>query len=212
MDWELIIKHQLCGSVPVFAALAVFFGITNKRRVLPPGHFLALLVLCFYLVGVLNLAGIWFLGRFEPRIVFVPFADMVRSPLYTALNVLLFVPLGLFLPILYKDFDRVGKVAAVGFLLSLSIELLQMFGCGTSDVNDLITDTLGACLGCALSKLLCGSLPQSWVEVIRAAGARGCREVLLFWIAALFIMVTIQPRLYHLLFTAGAAGEISIWK
>ena len=33
------------------------------------------------------------------------------------------------------------------FALSLAIELTQMFGLGITDVNDLMTNTAGACLG-----------------------------------------------------------------
>ena len=68
----------------------------------------------------------------------------------TTLNVLLFLPLGVFLPILYAEFDGIRKIALCAFALSLAIELTQMFGLGITDVNDLMTTTAGACLGLSL--------------------------------------------------------------
>ena len=63
----------------------------------------------------------------------------------TMLNIVLIIPLGFFLPLLYKKYDSLGKIALVGFLVSLSIEIAQMFGTGATDINDLITNTVGAC-------------------------------------------------------------------
>lgn len=60
---------------------------------------------------------------------------------------LLFLPLGVFLPILYAEFDGIRQIALCAFALSLAIELAQMFGLGITDVNDLMTNTAGACLG-----------------------------------------------------------------
>ncbi len=87
---------------------------------------------------------------FAPRLVLVPFADMIQGPVDTALNVVLFVPLGFFLPWLWRTFDGLKQTALMGFLLSLGIELLQVFGLGITDINDLITNTLGTILGYGL--------------------------------------------------------------
>lgn len=44
------------------------------------------------------MTGIGKLKEFAPRIVFIPFVDVVSGPVDTVLNVVLFVPLGLFSP------------------------------------------------------------------------------------------------------------------
>lgn len=213
MDWELSIKHLICGYIPVAAALILFFIIlktTGKKR--PLGHIIVSFVFCFYLVGILTMTGIWYLSSFAPRIVYIPFLDMIRGPVQTALNVLLFIPLGVFLPILYKNCDRIVKVALVGFLLSLSVELLQMFGCGTSDINDLITNTVGACIGFYISKTICRIIPKTWLKSIRIEGTQWRWELIMFCVISLVMMVTIQPRIYHSWFSAVTSGEISEWK
>ena len=68
------------------------------------------------------------MSAFDPRIVYIPFVDMIRGPVDTVLNVILFIPLGIFLPLLYKKYDKMGKVVLIGFLISVSIEIVQMFG------------------------------------------------------------------------------------
>ena len=63
-------------------------------------------------------------------------------------NVLLFVPSGIILPILYRRLDRFGKVLAAGAGMSLCIELLQLpFAVRASDVDDLLLNSLGTALG-----------------------------------------------------------------
>ena len=58
-------------------------------------------VFCLYLSGVLTVTGIGRPFSFRPRFNFLPFVDMVKGPVDTTLNVILFLPLGVFLPILY---------------------------------------------------------------------------------------------------------------
>ena len=63
-------------------------------------------------------------------------------------NILMFVPTGILLPVLYKRLDNLFKVAGTGFLMSLAIEILQLpFADRTSDVDDLIMNTLGVVTG-----------------------------------------------------------------
>jgi glycopeptide antibiotics resistance protein len=76
------------------------------------------------------------------------------------LNIIMLIPLGVYLPLLNDKVDTARKAAKYGFFLSLTIELLQLtieviVGSGrTSDVNDLIANTLGAALGFLIIKKL----------------------------------------------------------
>lgn len=72
------------------------------------------------------------------------------------LNVALFVPLGVLLPLMAKGFRKWYWMLAGGFGTSLAIELLQRFtGRGLFDVDDLLANTLGAALGyCAVMIIL----------------------------------------------------------
>lgn len=63
-------------------------------------------------------------------------------------NVLAFVPFGFILPIIGKRLRSMWKVTALGFLMSLSVEFLQlMLKVGCCDVDDVLLNTLGALLG-----------------------------------------------------------------
>ena len=103
MDWELSTKHLISGFIPVIAVLALYFIILlllRKRQKI--GHIALSCVFCFYLTGILTMTGFWYMSAFDPRIVYVPFVDMIRGPVDTVLNIILFIPLGFFLPLLYK--------------------------------------------------------------------------------------------------------------
>lgn len=214
MDWGFIIHHLVSGYIPVMVALALYFAllsILKKKQTI--GHMFVSFVFCFYLVGILTMTGVCLGGSFSPRIVYIPFVDMIRGPVDTALNILLFVPLGFFLPILYGKYDKVSKIALVGILISLSIEIAQMFGTGATDINDLITNTIGACLGFGIYKLLYKAIPKSWIKQIRVDGSQCYYELLLFWVGSLIIMLTIQINIFHALFAGRATGgEVQEWK
>jgi glycopeptide antibiotics resistance protein len=62
-------------------------------------------------------------------------------------NIFMFMPIGFFLPLLWKKFEHILLTVGVGFLLSLSIELLQLTQLRSSDVDDLWLNTLGALIG-----------------------------------------------------------------
>ncbi|MBQ7438099.1 MAG: VanZ family protein [Oscillospiraceae bacterium] len=64
------------------------------------------------------------------------------------LNILLFVPFGYLLPLLWRRADRWWKVVLCGFVLSLGIELIQLVThLGMFDLDDLMNNSLGAFLG-----------------------------------------------------------------
>jgi glycopeptide antibiotics resistance protein len=68
-------------------------------------------------------------------------------------NMLLLVPLGLLLPILWREFDNMRNTLLFSFLFSLGIEIIQLLSyyvgnIGRSfDIDDIILNTFGACLG-----------------------------------------------------------------
>ena len=63
-------------------------------------------------------------------------------------NSAMYIPTGVILPFLYKKLDTFWKVIAVGAILSLCIEILQLpFASRASDVDDLILNTFGVAVG-----------------------------------------------------------------
>ena len=74
-------------------------------------------------------------------------------------NFAMFIPTGIMVPLIYKKFNTFGKVPLFGFLMSLTIEILQLpFAVRASDVDDLILNTAGCMVGYgiyALVRFLC---------------------------------------------------------
>lgn len=126
----------------------------------------AVAVACAYGAGVLGHVLLPFpvhLGAarddLAPWTVFVQLVPVVTAdPIGIVLNVALFVPLGVVLPLLMRDPTAV-RVVGAGFLLSLGIEVTQLVADVTvstgrvADVDDLLGNTLGVGVGYALLRL-----------------------------------------------------------
>ena len=196
-----ILIRSISGYIFIVPGLLLYFMYLKKSaKMQTPYHIVTAFIFCYYLIGILTMTGINSLKAFSPRIVLIPFVDMIRGPIDTILNVVLFLPLGFFIPLLYKKYNCIGRIALTGFLLSLSIELIQMFGMGATDINDLITNTVGACLGYFIYKLLSKATRKELCEKFHAKKINDDIEVLFFVIYSLAIMVTIQPLIIHILF------------
>ena len=138
---------------------------------------------------------------FRPRLNLVPFVRMWASPAEAALNILLFVPYGFVLPLLWKKFRDGRKMLAAGFFLSLFIELAELFS-GVTDTDDLILNTLGAWIGYLLAcVLLLGSRRASDAM----PGDGGAADRWAVYVAVVLVMFFLSPLIGPLL-PAGLPG------
>ena len=63
-------------------------------------------------------------------------------------NMVMFIPSGIILPVVYKKLNSFNKVVAAGAFISLCIEILQLpFASRATDIDDLILNTLGVAVG-----------------------------------------------------------------
>lgn len=115
----------------------------NSRKSFLYFLFSCYLSVVYVLVGMPNITYI----RPELNLNLLPIIGMIDDWKNSILNVLLFIPLGAMLPILWSNFRQKKNALLFGFGTSLVIELLQMLTFRATDVNDLITNTLGAYLG-----------------------------------------------------------------
>ncbi len=67
-------------------------------------------------------------------------------------NIILFIPFGFVIPMLWNISNI--KVIAIGFLSSFFIEFCQMFLTRGTDIDDLILNTIGTCIGLLLYKFI----------------------------------------------------------
>lgn len=79
---------------------------------------------------------------------------LVRSALINLLgNVVMFVPLGLFLPLTFAKLRKLWRAMLAVALLIAAVEIAQLFTLlGSCDVDDLILNLLGAALGYGIYK------------------------------------------------------------
>ena len=119
-------------------------------------------VFAFYLSAIYSLAGLpqilYF--SFDANCNFQPFLYMFSDWRSTLLNVLLFIPLGMMLPLLWADFRPLWKTLLAGFGISFFIEVLQLFSFRATDVNDLITNTVGTLGGYCIGRLILKLFPR----------------------------------------------------
>ena len=115
-----------------------------------------------YLATVYAIAGLpsVLYVRFSPNFNATPFLYMFSDHTTSLLNVLLFLPLGIFLPVLWTRFRNIFRTVFCGLCISASIEFLQLFTYRATDVNDLITNSLGTFLGFCIGMLVIKLKPK----------------------------------------------------
>ena len=146
--------------IPTFWLLNRYCFHNSRRAV-------CYLMMSLYLAAVDAVVGLPSLLyiRIDQNINLVPFAYMFSDYRNSLLNVLLFVPLGFLLPVLWKRFRSLLWTGLFGLSFSLSIELLQLLTLRATDVNDLMTNTTGTILGWLLGRLVLRLFPSirpSW--------------------------------------------------
>ena len=141
----------------------------------------------FTVVGIPALNSLTIDGEFN----LIPIIDILNSPIEycknTILNIILFVPLGFLLPAIWNEYRSLKKTFIIGLGLSLLIEILQIFTFRLTDVDDLITNTLGTVIGYFLSS----RLPEGIQLKISVHGAK--YEPFIVCLIVILLMITIQP-------------------
>ena len=116
-------------------------------------HMIWVFIFLYYVYLVLETTGIgtiWEIGlypgmKLQEEINLIPFRDGIS--LSMILNVVMFMPLGFLLPLLWKEYQSLVRTAIIGFCFSCGIEFCQLFNRRVSEVDDLLMNTLGAILG-----------------------------------------------------------------
>lgn len=141
--------------IPVFLVL-------HRTRFHSAKNTILYTVFSIYLAAVYSVVGLPNVTyvRFEPNLNLVPFLNMFSALTGTILNVILFVPMGFFLMLLWKRFRNPLRCILFGFAASLTIEILQIFTFRATDINDLITNTLGTLIGWLLGYLVLKCCPK----------------------------------------------------
>ena len=174
--------------IPILFLYQIFIFHNIKKTAAYILFSLYLAAICF-LVGFPNIAGM--------RIVlshnFIPLRGMLTDITNSYLNVLLFIPLGIFVPCLWPEYRSMMKTVGLGLMTSLGIEILQIFTFRATDINDVITNVAGTMIGYLIGKLIIKRFPQlNWL---------GCkeRELYLLYATVVVVMFFSQPFIQSVL-------------
>ena len=157
----------------------------NTRKSILYYLFSCYLSVVYVLVGLPNVIYI----RPEMNLNLIPLAGILNDWKNSLLNILLFIPLGVMLPLLWNKFRMLKNTVLFGFGISLAIELLQMLTFRTTDINDLITNTFGAFLGFFCAKIFLKRLPASK----NITGNTKTEELVVILAAILLVMFFVYP-------------------
>ena len=148
----------LCVMAPCIIYM-VFFCKKNTLK-----HNILILIFMLYCWKVFELTGTGGLtdifyrpdtGRkfslVQGSVNLVPFSGLNISFI---LNIVMCVPLGFLLPIIWKSYRKIVPVFLAGALFSLIIEVSQIITTRATDIDDLIANTFGAVIGFILWAVL----------------------------------------------------------
>lgn len=154
--------------IPAFLIFIIYmFFMTIKNKKYSWGQFLLVTSFAVYFLSMIHLVffpieiNIGEYANLTPWYKSINFIPLLTIDAATfILNIIMLVPLGMYLPLLSSKFQSVKKAASMGLYISLSFEFTQLlmriiFGNGRStDINDLLANTLGAVIGFLLIREL----------------------------------------------------------
>lgn len=149
-----IIYPLLCVIIPclIYQIIAVKSEDLKEKAYLIP-HLIWVYIFLIYIYLAFSVAGIssvWDIGQYGgiiriEEINLIPFnSEGIRTYI---LNIIMFMPLGFLLPLIWEKFRNIFKVFYTGLGFSLAIEICQLFNHRATDIDDLMMNSLGAVLG-----------------------------------------------------------------
>ncbi len=152
------VYRLICIFLPVI--IAQYIMIKKYRWEIDKRHLIWSYIYIIYIFMAISLAGtgsIWDIGKYGDEIIrmdeimLIPFnSDGATTYI---LNIIMFIPLGFLLPYIWKSFRNLKYIIFSSFIFSLSIELTQLLNRRTTDIDDLIMNTIGGILGFIIFKI-----------------------------------------------------------
>ena len=169
--YQIILTHNrrwsplemICFAAVFVIAAAIQFFLFRKKKIFL-SQVIAGLLLVVYLgivfastVFTRNSDGIW---HYE-LMPFWSWREVILGNTYMMteiiLNVILFLPIGILLPVLFHRMFRWRQGLLIGIFLSAVIEITQLVSCrGLFEWDDMLHNGTGCMLGCLLTNLVMG--------------------------------------------------------
>ena len=163
--FSYVLVCVLISTVVVYAASRAV--CRKKGLIRTRADWLELFVFAVYIAGVFYFTGTgtlynirqYGMGAGALQYSLVPFSAQSFDVTAYLLNIVLFLPLGFLLPLIWPNYNRFWRILIFGAALSLLIELSQLLNIRSTDIDDLLLNTLGAMAGYAclpLARLVSG--------------------------------------------------------
>ncbi len=177
-----------CVIILILLILQIVFFHDIKKTVL-------YIVFSMYLVVLFRLTGLpdSLHMHFHPRLQLIPIKGMKEDAFNAILNVCLFIPFGFFLPALWRKFFSFKTTVLAAFAMTCFIEFTQLFCSRLTDVNDIITNTLGAVIGFFFFWVFTKMFPTLFQNKFKR------RECLLIFTITFTIVFYLDPVIYNFL-------------
>ncbi|MDD4311142.1 MAG: VanZ family protein [Eubacteriales bacterium] len=161
-DIAVIAYGFLCVMLPALGLYRVLHTVDQTKGIAEPRYRLVMiLALSAYVAGVFYFTGAgtvydirqYGLGAMALRVNLIPFSAGPIDTTGYLLNVVLFLPLGFLLPLIWPEKDHIWDAFFAGLAFSLLIELSQLLNLRATDIDDLLLNTVGAEFGYALYRV-----------------------------------------------------------
>ena len=174
--------------IPLWGIYEKFFFQSWKRT-------MVYMIFGFYLAVVLALVGFPNITMLQTEFTvnLIPFIYMLSDFVNACLNVLLFVPFGFFLPMLWKEFRNAKKVFIAGFAMTSFIEIAQIFTGRATDIDDIITNIAGTLVGYLIAYWFTGIFTRKIVKNSKK------NDFYIICASVVLIMFFLQPFISSLL-------------
>ncbi|WP_061995147.1 VanZ family protein [Clostridium sp. ATCC 25772] len=161
MDNLLFIGYEfLTGFVPFIVILFIFNNMNKRKGIVTSKiHNGIIIAFAIYIISVFYFTGagtlydiLYHHFKRKPNLNFIPFSNEIDIIGYLQ-NILLFIPFGILVPFLWRKYDKVFYIFISGFSFSMFIEITQLLNNRSTDVDDLILNTIGGLIGYGIYKI-----------------------------------------------------------
>lgn len=161
MDNLIFIGYEfLTGFVPFIVILFILNNMNKRKGIVTSKiHYGITIAFAIYIISVFYFTGTGTLydivyHHFErrPNINFIPFSNEIDIVGYLQ-NILLFIPFGILIPFLWRKYEKLFYIFISAFSFSMFIEITQLLNNRSTDVDDLILNTIGGLIGYGIYKI-----------------------------------------------------------
>lgn len=157
--WEMIKSFLIAIPIGVLIGIVswiILTAVEKKNEIVKERKRVAVCLIAY--LGIILQMGLFSRPFGSIReIKWIPFATPGGGQLiilYALANLILFIPVGFLVTKTFRNsVDSIWRLVIIVLAISLIIEIIQyVFACGTSEVEDLITNVLGGIAGYLIAK------------------------------------------------------------